>query len=132
MYFCKANLKINMSVESNTANNLLKNIITAIQDVKGEDIISLDLRKLNSAVSDYFVICTGKSDTQVKAIQRNIEQLILKKNSEKVFNIEGSNIGEWILMDYSDIIVHIFQKKTRDFYNIEDFWGDAEFTEYED
>ena len=106
-----------MSGDSNKTNILLKNIVTAIQDIKGEEVISLDLRKINSSVCDYFVICTGKSDTQVKAIQRNIEQFVFKKNSEKAFNIEGSNIGDWILINFSDIIVHIFQKKTREFYN---------------
>ena len=121
-----------MSVDSNKTNILLKNIITAIQDIKGEDVISLDLRKINSSVCDYFVICTGKSDTQVKAIQRNIEQFVFKNNSEKAFNIEGSNIGEWILINFSDIIVHIFQKNIREFYNIEELWGDATFTRYEE
>ncbi len=121
-----------MSVDSNKTNILLKNIITAIQDIKGEDVISLDLRKINSSVCDYFVICTGKSDTQVKAIQRNIEQFVFKNNSEKAFNVEGSNIGEWILINFSDIIVHIFQKNIREFYNIEELWGDATFTRYEE
>ena len=102
-----------MSVDSNKTNILLKNIVSAIQDIKGEDIISLDLRSINSSVCDYFVICTGKSDTQVKAIQRNIEQFVFKKNSEKAYNIEGSNIGEWILINFSDVIVHIFQKNIK-------------------
>ena len=121
-----------MSGDSNTTNILLKNIVTAIQDIKGEEVVSLDLRKINSSVCDYFVICTGKSDTQVKAIQRNIEQFVFKKNSEKAFNIEGSSIGDWILINFSDIIVHIFQKKTREFYNIEELWGDAKFTKHEE
>ena len=121
-----------MSVDSNKTNILLKNIVSAIQDIKGEDIISLDLRSINSSVCDYFVICTGKSDTQVKAIQRNIEQFVFKKNSEKAYNIEGSNIGEWILINFSDVIVHIFQKNIREFYNIEELWGDAKFTRYKE
>ena len=121
-----------MSVDSNKTNILLKNIVSAIQDIKGEDIISLDLRRINSSVCDYFVICTGKSDTQVKAIQRNIEQYVFKKNSEKAYNIEGSNIGEWILINFSDVIVHIFQKNIREFYNIEELWGDAKFTRYKE
>ena len=65
------------------------------------------------------------SETRVSAI-------LIKKNSEKAFNIEGSNIGDWILINFSDIIVHIFQKKTREFYNIEELWGDAEFTKHEE
>ena len=130
--FANANLKINMAIKIDATNILLKNIITAIQDVKGQKIISLDLRKLDTAISKYFVICTGNSNTQVKAIEGSIKKSISKNLEEKPFNVEGSNVGEWILMDYSDIIVHIFQEKTRSFYNIEDFWGDAKFITYKD
>ena len=121
-----------MAKKIDATNILLENIIDAIQDVKGQDIISLDLRKLDSAICKYFVICTGTSNTQVKAIEGSIKKTISKDLGEKPFHIEGTNIGEWILMDYSDIIVHIFQEKTRAFYNIEDFWGDAEFKTYKD
>jgi ribosome-associated protein len=130
--FANANLKINMAIKIDATNILLENIINAIQDVKGQEIISLDLRKLDTAISKYFVICTGNSNTQVKAIEGSIKKSISKNLEEKPFNVEGSNVGEWILMDYSDIIVHIFQEKTRNFYNIEDFWGDAKFITYED
>ena len=130
--FANANLKINMAKKIDATNILLENIINAIQDVKGQEIISLDLRKLDTAISKYFVICTGNSNTQVKAIEGSIKKSISKNLEEKPFNVEGSNVGEWILMDYSDIIVHIFQEKTRNFYNIEDFWGDAKFITYKD
>ena len=130
--FANANLKINMAIKIDATNILLENIINAIQDVKGQDIISLDLRKLDTAISKYFVICTGNSNTQVKAIEGSIKKSISKNLEEKPFNVEGSNVGEWILMDYSDIIVHIFQEKTRNFYNIEDFWGDAKVITYKD
>ena len=130
--FANANLKINMAIKIDATNILLENIINAIQDVKGQGIISLDLRKLDTAISKYFVICTGNSNTQVKAIEGSIKKSISKNLDEKPFNVEGSNIGEWILMDYSDIIVHIFQEKTRNFYNIEDFWGDAKVITYKD
>jgi len=130
--FANANLKINMAIKIDATNILLENIINAIQDVKGQEIISLDLRKLDTAISKYFVICTGNSNTQVKAIEGSIKKSISKNLEEKPFNVEGSNVGEWILMDYSDIVVHIFQEKTRNFYNIEDFWGDAKFITYKD
>lgn len=132
MYFCNANLKINMTKEIHATNILLKNIINAIQNVKGESIISLDLRELNTSISDYFIICTGNSNTQVKAIEGSIRKLIKKNLKENPLNVEGNDTGEWILMDYSDIIIHIFQEKTRAFYNIEEFWGDAKFTTYID
>lgn len=113
-------------------NILLENIIDAIQDVKGKEVISLNFRKVESAISKYFVICTGTSSTHVNAIEGSIKKSISKNIGDKPFHIEGTNVGEWILMDYSDIIVHIFQEKTRAFYNIEDFWGDAEFITYKD
>ena len=121
-----------MAKKIDATNILLENIVDAIQEVKGQDIVSLDLRKLDSAICKYFVICTGTSNTQVKAIEGSIRKSISKDLGEKPFHVEGNNIGEWILIDYSDIIVHVFQEKTRAFYNIEDFWGDAGFTRYKD
>ena len=121
-----------MAKKIDATNILLENIINAIQDVKGKEIISLDLRKIDSAICKYFVICTGTSNTQVNAIESNIKKTISRDLGEKPFHIEGNNIGEWVLMDYSDIIVHVFQEKTRAFYNIEDFWGDAKFRNYKD
>ena len=119
-----------MAKKIDETNILLENIINAIQDVKGKEIISLDLRKIDSAICKYFVICTGTSNTHVNSIESNIKKTISRDLGEKPFHIEGNNIGEWVLMDYSDIIVHIFQQKTRAFYNIEDFWGDAKFKNY--
>lgn len=119
-----------MAKKIDATNILLENIINAIQEVKGNEIISLDLRKIDSAICKYFVICTGTSNTHVNSIESNIKKTISRDLGEKPFNIEGNNIGEWVLMDYSDIIVHVFQQKTRAFYNIEDFWGDAKFKNY--
>ncbi len=121
-----------MAKKIDATNILLENIINAIQDVKGKEIISLDLRKIDSAICKYFVICTGTSNTHVNSIESNIKKTISRDLSEKPFHIEGNNIGEWVLMDYSDIIVHVFQEKTRAFYNIEDFWGDAKFKNYKE
>ena len=121
-----------MAKKIDATNILLENIINAIQDVKGKEIISLDLRKIDSAICKYFVICTGTSNTHVNSIESNIKKTISRDLGEKPFHIEGNNVGEWVLMDYSDIIVHVFQEKTRAFYNIEDFWGDAKFKNYKD
>lgn len=121
-----------MAKKIDATNILLENIINAIQDVKGKEIISLDLRKIDSAICKYFVICTGTSNTHVNSIESNIKKTISRDLGEKPFHIEGNNIGEWVLMDYSDIIVHVFQEKTRAFYNIEDFWGDAKFLNYKE
>ena len=119
-----------MAKKIDKANILLENIVNAIQDVKGKKILSLDLRKIDSAICKYFVICTGSSNTHVSAIEGSIKKSIAKDMGEKPWHVEGNNIGEWILMDYSDIVVHIFQKKIREFYNIEGFWGDARFINY--
>ena len=119
-----------MTKKIDKTNILLENIVNAIQDVKGKEIISLDLRKIDSAICKYFVICTGTSNTHVSAIEGSIKKSIAKDTGEKPWHVEGSNTGEWVLMDYSDIVVHIFQKKIREFYNIEDFWGDAKFINY--
>ena len=121
-----------MAKQIDATNILLENIINAIQEVKGKEIISLNLRKIESAICKYFVICTGTSSTHVNSIESNIKKTISRDLGEKPFHIEGNNIGEWVLMDYSDIIVHVFQKKTREYYNIEDFWGDAKFKNYKE
>ena len=119
-----------MANKIDKTNILLENIVNAIQDVKGKEIISLDLRKIDSAICKYFVICTGSSNTHVSAIEDSIKKSIAKDRGEKPWHVEGNNKGEWVLMDYSDIVVHIFQKKIREFYNIEGFWGDARFINY--
>jgi len=119
-----------MNKKNDNTNILLKNIINAIQDVKGKEIVSLDLRKIEAAICKHFIICTGTSNTHVTAIEGNIKRTIAKNTGEKPWHIEGNKMAEWILMDYSDIVVHIFQKEIREFYNIEDFWGDAKSINY--
>jgi ribosome-associated protein len=121
-----------MAKKLDETNILLKQIINVIQDVKGKEIISLDLRKIESAICKYFIICTGTSSTHVNSIESNIKKQISQNLGEKPWHTEGNNIGEWVLMDYYDIIVHVFQEKTRKTFNIEDFWGDAKFTNYKD
>ena len=121
-----------MAKKLDETNILLENIITAIQNVKGKEIISLDLRKIDSAICKYFVICTGTSSTHVNSIEGNTKKTISQDLGEKPWHIEGNNVGEWVLMDYSDIMVHVFQEKTREFYKIEEFWGDAKFINYKE
>ncbi len=104
---------------------LLEHIINAINNIKGEEIITLDLRKIESAICKYFVICTGTSNTHVNSIEQNIKKSIRKEIGEKCLSTEGSDVGEWVLIDYSDIVIHIFQNKFREFYNLEELWGDA-------
>ena len=92
-------------------NILLEHIVSAIKIVKGKEIISLDLQKIESVICKYFVICTGTSNVHVNAIEGNIKKHVSRIAGEKPHHIEGANVGEWIVMDYSDIIVHIFQEK---------------------
>jgi len=104
---------------------LLDIIIKGIQEVKGENISVLDLRELPHTISDYFVVCDANSNTQVKAIARSIEKLTKELLNERPAHTEGKENSLWVLMDYTDIIVHIFYKETREKYRIEDLWGDA-------
>ena len=116
-----------------TINNddLLANIIKGIEEVKGNDIDILDLRDIDSAVCDYFVICNGNSNTQVNAIVSSIQKVVSKELKDKPWHVEGSGNAEWVLMDYVNIVVHVFQKQIREYYNIESLWGDAKITTIE-
>jgi len=104
---------------------LITQIIRGIEEVKGQDIEILDLRDLENTVCDYFIICNGTSNTQVNAIVGSIQKIVSKSIQEKPWHIEGSNNAEWVLMDYVHVVVHVFQKHIREFYNIEGLWGDA-------
>ncbi|TDQ09543.1 ribosome silencing factor [Pedobacter metabolipauper] len=104
--------------------------VHGIQEKKGNDIVRLDLRELNSSVSDYFIICSANSSTQVKAIADSVEEEIYKNTQTNPWRKEGQDSAEWIILDYFDIVVHIFKTEKRDFYGIEDLWGDALATSY--
>jgi|TARA_Y100000741_G_scaffold98711_1_gene73295 ribosome-associated protein len=104
---------------------LLDNIIHSINDVKGDEICTIDLRNLKNNFCSYFVICNGTSNTHVNSIVGSIQKKISKKLKEKPFNTEGEDNAEWVLIDYVDIVVHVFQKNIRDYYNLEELWGDA-------
>lgn len=116
-----------MTNEKNT-DILLTHIIEGIEEVKGEDINVLDLREIENNVCNYFVVCSGNSNTQVRAISGAVQKLVSKAIHEKPWHIEGLDTCEWILMDFVDIVVHIFQKQTRSHYDIESLWGDAKQT----
>lgn len=108
---------------------LVDNIVEFIQSKKGYDISILDLKNL-SAMADYFVICSADATTQVKAIADEIDKK-LRKDGLKCYNKEGYNSLNWVLLDYFDVVVHIFKSDSRKFYNLEKLWGDAELTEIE-
>ena len=114
-----------------STDDLLASIIKGIEDVKGLDIDILDLRAIDNTVCDYFVICNGNSNTQVNAIVGSIQKLVSKELKDKPWHVEGTENGEWVLMDYVNIVVHVFQKHIREYYRIESLWGDANITTIE-
>jgi len=105
--------------------------VQGIQEKKGHDIVRLDLRNLNSSVSDYFIVCNADSSTQVKAIADSVEDEIYKNTQMNPWRKEGLENAEWIILDYFDVVIHIFKTEKRDFYGIEDLWGDAQTTSYQ-
>lgn len=100
-------------------------ILAAIKEKKGENITTLDLRGVKDAVCDFFVICDAESTTQVKAIAGSIEELTAKKLKEKPWHVEGVQQQEWILLDYVDVVVHVFRRPMRAFYQLEELWSDG-------
>ena len=116
---------MNKEISDNDSQLLCDSIVEGMQENKAQDIVVLDLREIESAVCDYFVICSGESSTQVDGISSTVARHTLKELSEKPWSIEGKNNSEWILMDYVDVVAHIFYKETRAFYDLEDLWADA-------
>ena len=112
-----------------SADELIAVIIKGIDDVKGENIQLLDLRELENTVCDYFIICSGNSNTQVNAISGSVQKVVSKEIKDKPWHIEGEMNAEWVLMDYVNVVVHVFQRHVREFYDIESLWGDAKITQ---
>lgn len=115
--------KKNISEESRILANV---VIHGMQEKKANDIVLMDMRTMNKTISDYYVVCHADSPTQVSAIAKSIEDEVYKALQQDVWKKEGSDNGEWILLDYVDVVVHIFRTDKRDFYGIEDLWADAE------
>ena len=106
-------------------------IIKGIQEVKGRDIVHLDLREVPNTVTDHFIVCHGDSATQVEAISRSVLEFARKQADEKPWHTEGERNAEWVLMDFVDVVVHIFHRDKRGYYALEDLWGDAARKRYE-
>jgi ribosome-associated protein len=104
---------------------LVRTIIEAIQEKKGKEIVKLDLQDLKNTICDYFIICQGDSNTQVRAIADNIEKQAFLKLENKPHHIEGRENSQWILVDFFSVVVHIFQVEQRKFYKLEDLWSDG-------
>jgi len=111
---------------------LLKSIAKGIFEKKGKDVLKIDLRKLDNRISDYFIICHGSSVSQVDAICDAVEDTVIRDTGERPSHVEGLENCFWVLLDYGDILVHIFQQPYRDFYDLESLWADGRVTYLED
>jgi len=106
-------------------------VVHGMQEKKAEEIVRLDLRNINSSLSDYFVICHAASNAQVNAIAKSVEDEVFKTLGQEAWHKEGHGNGEWLLLDFVDVVVHIFQSEKRAHYGIEELWGDAAVQEYQ-
>jgi len=121
-----------LTIILNMDNNALKVIADAMLEKKAQDVVSLDLKPIGTAISDFFIVCNADSTPAVVAIADNIEDRMIEKCRRKVIRTQGKENAFWVILDYGDIVVHVFQTPYRAFYRLEDLWADAERTVYED
>ncbi|OON66199.1 ribosome silencing factor [Hymenobacter sp. CRA2] len=114
------------------SDNLAELVVRGMQDKKASDIVVLNLKHLKNAVADYFVICSASSDTQLDAIARSVEEEVEKTTGQNPWQSEGRQNREWVLLDYVDVVVHVFLRDRRSFYALEELWGDAEISYIEE
>ncbi len=107
-------------------------VVKGMQEKKASEIVLMDLRKVRNAVADFFVICSGNSDKQLDAIAESIDEEVYKALKEEPWHKEGKNNKEWVLLDYTNVVAHVFKRDRRSFYALEKLWGDAEITEIEE
>ena len=103
-------------------------VVAGMQEKKATDVLIMDLRGIKGALADYFILCTGNSDTQIDAISESVEFFVSNQANQNVWHREGHKNKEWIVLDYVDVVVNVFKKETREFYNLEQMWGDAVIT----
>ena len=120
-----------MVVEKNEAMLLSEIIAKAMVSKKAEHVIRMDLRKIRNRICDCFVVCQGNSAVHIQTIRDAVIDEVRKAVGEKPWHVEGEDKSEWLLVDYANVVVHIFMEKTRKFYNIEDLWADAEITKFD-
>jgi ribosome-associated protein len=121
-----------LTITANKFENINDLIIDAIRDIKGKNIIKIDLTKIEDAPANYFIICEGESTVQVKSIATNVQKRIREEWGVRNDHLEGTKESKWILIDYFDTIVHVFYPENRNFYDIEGLWSDGHFVEYQD
>ena len=116
----------------NETENLIQSVIKGIQEKKGKRIIIADLTNIYDTICDYFIICEGNSPSQVASITDSVDDIVRKEMHTKPSYIDGLQNAQWVAMDYSDVIVHVFLPEERDFYNLENLWADAKLTQIPD
>ncbi len=119
-------------MEEFSSEQIAQLVVHGMQEIKGIDVVLMDMRSIKTAVCDFFVVCSGNTENQLDAIADSIENEIHKATGINPWHREGREAKEWLLLDYVDVVAHIFKKDKRDFYQLEELWGDAEFTEFED
>lgn len=121
-----------MQLQPQASSELLqKFVVEGLQEIKGENITILDLREIDNAVTDFFIIAEGNSNTQVNGLSDSVHKSVRENIGDRPWHIEGKENAEWVLMDYVNVVVHIFQKGIREFYDLESLWGDAPTTTLE-
>lgn len=126
------NRKKKSAVRLTRNSKVIKTIIAAIQEKKGQNIISLDLRKINEAVADFFIVCEAGSQPQVRAIADNVEAKLKEKCEEEPYHHEGYQNLQWVLIDYVNVVVHVMLPESRKFYKLEEMWSDAAAEDHHD
>ncbi|MFY0644865.1 MAG: ribosome silencing factor [Bacteroidia bacterium] len=121
-----------MANNTKQAAMLAEVVVKGMQEKKAKNIVKIDLSEITASVADYFVVCHGDSDRQVKAVADSVEDEVREHLNEKPISREGESVARWILLDYANVVVHIFQREVREFYEIEELWHDGKFTHYEE
>ena len=111
---------------------LVAEIVKGLEEKKAKNIVTLDLRGIDNSVTEFFVVCGGDSNTHVNSLSGSVEVEVQKALNDKPWHVEGTSNGEWVLMDYVNVVVHIFQREQREHYNIEGLWADAVVKEYDE
>jgi ribosome-associated protein len=111
-----------------SSEELAQLVVKGMQERKAQNIVLMDMRNVKNAFTDFFVVCSGTSETQIDAISESVDKEVWEASKQHPRSMEGKANREWILVDYYDVIVHVFKKDRREFYKLEELWGDAEFT----
>ena len=119
------------SAKATSAKELSDLVVNGMLEKKAENVVVLDMKNVKNAIADFFVICSGNSDTQVDAIADSVEEMVYKSSKQNPWHKEGKENKEWILLDFVDVVVHVFKKDRRDFYALEELWGDADSIQIE-